>query len=254
MIILLSPAKIQNFKPHNSTENYSIPAFMKEAEKLVKLMRKLSPQELSKLLDINAKLTELNFDRYFNWHLPFTPQNAKQAALVFDGEVYRGLQASTFSEADFDYAQQHLVILSGLYGVLRPLDLIQPYRLEVSSVLQNKEGKDLYAYWQSKITKYVLNELKNTSPQLIINLASSEYFKSLNLKNKKINVVDIEFLEYKNDTLKPIVIYTKKARGLMARYLLKNRIDNIEDIKGFSDAGYWFSPQQSTENKLVFVR
>lgn len=254
MIILLSPAKIQNFKPQNLTQTYSVPVFMKDAQKLVRLMRQLSPTELSKLLDINAKLTELNFDRYFNWHLPFTSKNAKQAALVFDGEVYRGLQATTFSEGDFEYAQRHLVILSGLYGVLRPLDLIQPYRLEISSALKNETGKDLYAFWQSKITKYVLNELKSTTPQLIINLASSEYFKSLNLKNKKIKVIDIEFLEYKNDTLKPIIIYTKKARGLMARFLIKNRIDNIEDIKGFSDGGYWFNPHLSTESKLVFVR
>lgn len=254
MIILLSPAKIQNFKAQAVTSNNSLPTFMKEAEKLVKLMRKLSPADLGKLLDINSKLTELNFERYFNWHLPFTPENAKQAALVFDGEVFRGLQANTFTAEDFDYAQQHLIILSGLYGVLRPLDLIQPYRLEISSALKNEYGKDLYAFWSPKITKYVLSELKKTTPQLLVNLASTEYFKSLDLKNKKVKVIDIEFLEYKNDTLKPIVIYTKKARGMMARYLITNKIENIEDMKGFSDGGYWFNPQLSTENKLVFVR
>jgi len=254
MIILLSPAKIQNFKPQQVTDKYSIPHFTKEAKQLVDLMRQLHPTELSKLLDINNKLTELNYDRYFNWHVPFTSANAKQAALVFDGEVFRGLNAQTFTESDFEFAQQHLIILSGLYGVLRPLDLIQGYRMEVSSALRNENGRDLYAFWQPKITKYVLNELKSTTPQLIINLASSEYFKALDLKNKKVKVVDFEFLEYKNDNLKPIVIYTKKARGMMARYLITNKISNLEDIKGFSNGGYWFNPQLSTESKLVFVR
>ncbi len=254
MIILLSPTKIQNFKPQHVTDKFSTPHFMKEAKLLVNLMRKLHPSELSKLLDINSKLTELNYERYFNWHLPFTPENAKQAALAFDGEAFRGLQPNTFDDTDFDYAQHHLLILSGLYGALRPLDLIQPYRLEVSTALKNDAGKDLYAFWQPKITKYVLNAVKNTNPQLIINLASDEYFKSLDLKNKKLKVIDFEFLEYKNDTLKPIVIYTKKARGMMARFLIKNKIDNTEDIKGFADGGYWFNPQLSTENKMVFVR
>jgi cytoplasmic iron level regulating protein YaaA (DUF328/UPF0246 family) len=254
MLILLSPAKIQNFKPQQVTDLYSMPHFMKEAKQLVNLMRQLHPTELSKLLDINHKLTELNYDRYFNWHVPFTPENAKQAALVFDGEVFRGLQAINFTADDFEFAQQHLIILSGLYGALRPLDLIQGYRLEVSSALKNENGRDLYAFWQARITKFVINALKNTQPQFIVNLASSEYFKSLNLANKKVNVIDVEFLEYKNDTLKPIVIYTKKARGLMARYLIKNKIENIEDIKGFADGGYWFNPHLSTERKLVFVR
>ena len=254
MIILLSPAKIQNFKPQQVTDKYSMPQFMKEAKQLVNLMRQLEPTELSKLLDINHKLTELNYDRYFNWHVPFTPLNSKQAALVFDGEVFRGLQATDFTADDFEFAQQHLIILSGLYGALRPLDLIQGYRLEVSSALKNENGRDLYAFWQPRITKFVLNALKNTQPKVIINLASSEYFKALDLKNKKVNVIDVEFLEYKNDTLKPIVIYTKKARGLMARYLIKNKIENIEDIKGFSDGGYWFNPHLSSESKLVFVR
>lgn len=254
MILLLSPAKIQNFKPQQITDKFTMPHFMKEAQQLVELMRQLEPTELSKLLDINHKLTELNYDRYFNWHLPFTTENAKQAALVFNGEVFRGLNAQTFTESDFEFAQQHLIILSGLYGALRPLDLIQGYRLEVSSALKNENGKDLYAFWQPKITKYVLNELKNTTLQVIINLASSEYFKALDLSNKKVKVVDFEFLEYKNDTLKPIVIYTKKARGMMARYLITNKISNLEDMKGFSDGGYWYNPQLSTDSKLVFVR
>ena len=254
MLILLSPTKIQNFEKQTVTKSFTLPKYMSHAEKLISLMRQLSPTEISKLLAINAKLTELNYDRYFNWHLPFTPQNAKQAALVFDGEVFRGLDAKSFSESDFEFAQQHLMILSGLYGALRPLDLIQPYRLEISSALANEQGKNLYGFWKNTLTKHVLDELKIIKSQLIVNLASSEYFKALDLKNSNVRIIDVEFLEYKNDSLKPIVIYTKKARGMMARYLITNKIDNAEAIKGFSDGGYWFNPQLSTENKLVFVR
>lgn len=254
MIILISPAKIHNFKPHSFTEKYSQPVFMKEAEELVQLMRELNPTELSTLLEINTKLTDLNYDRFFNWHVPFTPQNAKQAAYVFDGEVFRGLQASSFTPAELDYAQQHLVILSGLYGALKPLDLIQPYRLDVSSALKNAAGKDLYPFWQKKVTDYILNQMLSTGSETLINLASSEYNKTLLLKGKNIRKIDIEFFEYKNDNFKQIVIYTKKARGLMARYLLQNQITDNEDIKGFNDVGYWFYPQLSTESKYVFVR
>jgi len=254
MLILLSPAKIQNFEKQNLIKTFTLPKFMHEAEQLISSMRNLSPSEISKLLSINSKLTELNYDRYFNWHLPFTLENAKQAALVFDGEVFRGLNAPTFTDADFEYAQQHLMILSGLYGALRPLDLIQPYRLEISSALVNEKGRNLYAFWQEKLTKHLFNELKKKHSNTVINLASSEYFKAFNLKNTDVNVIDVEFLEYKNDSLKPIVIYTKKARGLMARFLITNKIENPDDIKGFSDGGYWFNPQLSTESKLVFVR
>lgn len=255
MLILLSPAKIQNFRSQQITEKYTFPEFIAEAGKLVNLIRELSPNELSKLLDINANLTQLNFDRYFNWHKPFTVENAKQAVLVFDGEVYRGLDAKSFSDDDFEYAQIHLRLLSGLYGVLRPLDLIQPYRLEVSSKLINPQGNNLYDYWQKKVTKSVLSALVNScKPEILLNLASSEYFKSLNLKNKKVKVIDVEFYEYKNDTFKQIVIYTKKARGLMAGYVIKNRIEDEENLKGFSSDGYWYSPQMSTDNKLVFIR
>lgn len=255
MLILLSPAKILNFKSQNTISGFTIPEFSKEARELIELLKDLSPYELGKLLDINNKLTQLNFDRIFNWHYPFTAQNAKQAVLTYDGEVFRGLNAKTFSESDMEYAQNHLRLLSGLYGVLRPLDLIQPYRLEISSKLANRQGKDMYCFWSEKVTASILKSLKSSGkPEIIINLLSAEYFKALNFKNKKIRVIDIEFYEYKNDRLKQIVIYTKKARGLMARFIIQNRIGDIEDLKGFSDEGYWYSPQLSNENKLVFTR
>ena len=255
MLILISPAKIQNFKPQEFITEYTKPYFMDEAEQLVELMRELSPIELSKLLEINSNLSHLNIDRHLNWHRPFTLKNAKQAVLVFDGEVYRGLNAKTFSSEEIAYMQDHLRLFSGLYGILRPLDLIQPYRIDVSSKLENPNGKDLYAFWKEKVTAKVISELKKSGkPQVILNLASSEYIKTLNIKSTKINIIDIEFYEYKNDTLKQIVIYTKKARGMMARFVIQNRIEDIEDLQGFSEEGYWYSPQQSTDTKLVFTR
>ena len=255
MLILLSPAKIQNFSPQEFVTTFTKPEYVDEAGQLIALLRELSPVELGKLLDINANLTQLNFDRIFNWHRPFSLKNAKQAVFVFDGEVFRGLNAKTFSDEDFAYAQKHLRLFSGLYGVLRPLDLIQPYRLEVSSKLRNPFGKDLYDFWREKVTASVLHALKSSGqPPVILNLASSEYFKTLNLKNTNVKVVDIEFYETKNEQLKQIVIYTKKARGLMARYVIQHQIEKVEDLKGFAEAGYWFSPQLSTETKLVFTR
>jgi len=255
MLILLSPAKIQNFKTENHISEFTQPEFIKDAGLLIKLLQELSMEELARLLDINSNLTQLNFDRIFNWHKPFTLANAKQAIFVFDGEVYRGLDAKSFSQEEMEYAQSHLRLLSGLYGVLRPLDLIQAYRLEVSSRLANPQGKDLYDFWREKATKSIAKSLKASGkPEVILNLASSEYIKTLDLKNKRIKVINIEFYEYKNDQMKQIVIYTKKARGLMARYIIQNQIENLEDLKGFSDGGYWFSPQMSTETKLVFTR
>ena len=255
MLILLSPAKIMNFAPQPEITYCSKPEYIHEAEQLIELLRDLSPSELSKLLDINAGLTQLNFDRIFNWHLPFSLQNAKQAALVFDGEVFRGLNAKTLSDEDCQYAQTHLRLFSGLYGLLRPFDLIQPYRLEVSSKLQNTEGNDLYAFWREKVTRSVVKALKAAGkPEILINLASSEYFKTLDLKDTKTKVIHIEFYQLKDDKLKQIVIYTKKARGLMARYIIENKIEDPEDLKGFSAEEYWFSPQHSTDNRFVFTR
>jgi cytoplasmic iron level regulating protein YaaA (DUF328/UPF0246 family) len=255
MLILLSPAKIQNFAPQQLTNTFTQPTFLKEAEKLVHEIRQLSAYELSKLLSINANLGQLNADRYFNWKKPFTPNNAKQAVLAFNGEVFHGLDAKSFSNDDFDYAQSHLCILSGLYGALRPLDLIQPYRLEISTKLQVDTAKDMYTFWGDKLTTW-LNKAVNASgkPKTVLNLASGEYFKAINRSTLKAEVIDFEFLENKDDVYKPIVMYTKKARGLMARYVIDNRIEDTEDLRGFSSEGYWYSEKLSGENKMVFTR
>lgn len=255
MIILLSPAKIQNFKTQEDNRLFSQPEFIEEASYLVELMRELSPAEIGRLMEINAQLTHLNFDRFFQWHLPFTTQNAKQAVFAFDGEVYRGLNAKTFSEDEMHYAQNHLRLLSGLYGILKPFDLMQAYRLEVSSKLNNYSGNDLYPFWKEKVTKSIVRDLRlSGKPEFLLNLSSSEYSKMIDIKSAKIRMIDVEFLEYQEDNFKQIVVYTKKARGMMARYVIQHKIEEEEDLKGFNESGYWFHPQLSTKNKLVFVR
>lgn len=255
MLIVLSPAKIQNFAPQQLLKEFTQPEFLNEAEVLVHEMRQLSALDLSKLLGINANLSQLNADRYFNWHRPFSPENAKQAILVFNGEVFHGLDAGSFSEDDFVYLQSHLRILSGLYGILRPMDLIQPYRLEISTKLPTSKGKNLFAFWGEQLTIAMKKAVKDSGkPQVVLNLASGEYFNSIDRKLLKASVIDFEFLEMKDEEYKSIVMYTKKARGLMARYIIDNRIDKIEDLKGFSVEDYWFSEKLSSKEKFVFTR
>lgn len=256
MLIVLSPAKIQNFKEQNFTFEPTIPVYLKEASSLIRLIKQLSTSELSQLLQINNKLTQVNLDRYLHWHLPFSITNAKPAALVFDGEVFRGLNFESLTNKQATYAFQKLILLSGLYGCLRPTDLIQPYRLEVSSALNNKYGKDLYAFWKVKITSFIKNQINQSENEnkILLNLASAEYFKAIDSKKLKCRIIDIEFYEYKDDQFKQIVIYTKKARGLMARYVIENEIEDPEMLKGFDKAGYCFHPELSSENKFAFVR
>ena len=255
MLLLLSPAKIQNFTPQQYVQEFTIPEFLDSAGILVHKIKQLSRTELADLLSINSNLAQLNADRHFNWQVPFTPQNAKQTIFVFNGEVFHGLDAKTFSPEEFCYMQSHLRILSGLYGVLRPLDLIQPYRLDVSTRLKTEKGNNLYAFWKDHITPSLNNAiLASGDPKVLLNLASGEYFKSINRKQLQAEVIDFEFLENKNDQYVPIVMYIKKARGMIARYVIEHRIENVEDLKGFNADGYWFNSRLSTEKKLVFTR
>lgn len=255
MLIILSPTKNQNFKTESPTTLKSSPRFQKEAAELVRHIRKLKPSDLGKLLSTNHSLTQLNFDRYVKWNQADSVKDAKQAIAAFDGEAFRGLNAKTFSENEFIYAQQHLRILSGLYGVLRPLDQIEPYRLEVSSKLKNKRGADLYPYWRRKAT-LCINEDMNSAGEsrFLLNLASSEYLKMLDLKKFNFPVISPEFYEYRPEGFKQVVIYTKKARGMMARFVIVNRINDIDALQAFNDNGYWFHPELSTPVKPVFVR
>ena len=255
MILLLSPAKIQNFTPQQYTPDYTFPDFLDSAEILVHKIKQLSRIELAELLDINSNLAELNANRHFNWQVPFTPENSKQTVFVFNGEVFHGLDAKSFSPEEFDYLQSHLRILSGLYGVLRPFDLIQPYRLDVSTRLKTDAGNNLYAFWGNRITESLNKSIEASGgPQVLLNLASGEYFKSIKRRLLKAEVIDFDFLENKNDKYTPVVVYIKKARGMMVRYVIQNRIENVEDLKGFNADGYWYNSRLSTEKKLVFTR
>lgn len=257
MLILLSPAKIQNFKTPAPTAEYSQAVYLKEAEKLIQELKSYSIRELAGLMQVNVKIAEQNAERFFNWHRPFTPQNAKQALWVYNGEVFHGLDAGSMKDSEIDFAQQHLRILSGLYGILRPLDLIQAYRLDVSHKLGPSFGADLYEFWRDKITTEVKKALRQSGePKLIFNLVSGEYTKAFDPVQLKARIIDFEFLQYQPDTerFKPITVYIKKARGVMARYIIRNAVTNTEALKAFADEGYWYNEQLSTENKFVFVR
>lgn len=255
MLLLLSPAKLQNFEPQEFVKEFTQPQFMDAAEILMDKIRELSLYELAKLLNVNSKLAQINVDRHFNWQRPFTLKNAKQTIFVFNGEVFHGLNAITLSPDKLVYLQSHLRILSGLYGILRPFDLIQPYRLDVSTRLKTDAGNNLYAFWGNRITEALNIAIKASGgSQVLLNLASQEYIKSIYRKNLKAPVIDFEFLEYKDIEYKPLVMYIKKARGLMVRYVIENEIENLEDLKGFSTEGYWYNSRLSTEQKLVFTR
>ena len=255
MILLLSPAKIQNFSPQQYVTDYTMPEFLDSAEELVQKIKGLSRTELAELLEINSNLAQLNADRHFNWQVPFTTHNAKQTVFVFNGEVFHGLDAQGFTQDEFTYLQTHLRILSGLYGVLRPLDLIQPYRLDVSTRLKTDAGNNLYAFWGNRITQSLNKAIKTSGePKVLLNLASGEYFKSIKRSQLEAEVIDFDFLENKNDKYTPVVVYIKKARGMMVRYVIQNRIENVEDLKGFNEDGFWFNSGLSTEKKLVFTR
>lgn len=252
MLILVSPAKSLNFDKQNIVSDYTNPQFKKEASQLVQVLKKLKMQDLSKLMSISDKLAQLNVERFGVWQKQHEIENSKQAILSFTGDVYQGLQAETFSQEDFNFAQNHLRILSGLYGILRPLDLIQPYRLEMGTKLVFKDFKNLYGFWQEKITKEVNKILKEE--KVLVNLASNEYFKSVQSKNIKGEIITPIFKEKRGDIYKVISFSAKKARGLMSAFIIKNKIDNVEDIKAFSEENYSFNSELSKEKEWVFVR
>lgn len=254
MLILLSPAKTLNFEIEPQTTNFSEPLFPKQAAELVEILKKYPPPRLQKLMSINPNLADLNAQRYMEWHLPFTPENAKQALLVFKGEVYNGLKADTLNPDDVDYAQNHLLILSGLYGALRPLDLMQPYRLEMGTKLKNKKGKDLYAFWGDKITELVNKQMKDNGQKYLINLASDEYFSVLNKGKLNAEIITPQFKDYSNGSYKFLTVYGKKARGMMARFIIKNRIENVEHLKLFDEEGYFFNEKLPKDNTWLFTR
>lgn len=250
--MLLSPAKSLDFATPPQIADHTLPAFLDQSKTLISTLRKLSPADLAKLMGISDPLALLNFQRYADWHLPFTPENAKQSVLAFDGDVYDGLAAKTMSAADLAFAQQHLGILSGLYGLLRPLDLIQPYRLEMGTRLANARGKDLYAFWGERLAQ-AINARAEAFPA-VVNLASEEYFKAAQQKKLKATVIQPVFEDWKDGRYKIISFYAKKARGLMARYAIVNRISDPEGLKGFDSEGYAFVPDASDDATWIFRR
>jgi hypothetical protein len=254
MIIVISPAKKLDYKTPVNTKQYSIPELTEHSKILIEELRKCSIEDLTKLMNISYGLAETNLQRFLQWQLPFTPENAKPAILAFNGDVYEGLNAKNFDEQDFDFAQKHLRIISGLYGILKPLDLIQPYRLPMGTKLQNPKGKNLYQFWNDIITQQLNKDIKKNNEKYLINLASNEYFKAIKPEKLKAQIIDIAFKENKNGVYRVVSFYAKKARGLMSKYIIKNKINKIEDLKGFNEANYYFDSEQSTKNKLVFVR
>ncbi len=249
MLILLSPSKSMDFS--SKTEgDFTIPDFLSDSETLIKTLKKLSHEDISSLMKLSHKLTELNFERYRNFLTPFNADNAKQAGYAFQGDVYDGLQFKNLSNEDVEFAQNHLRILSGLYGFLTPLDLIQPYRLEMGTSLKTKLGKNLYDFWGEKITK----KINKSEEDLIINLASNEYYKVLKPKLLKAKVISPAFKEYKNGKYSMIMLYAKQARGLMAQFIIKNKITNADDLKSFNLSGYSYNDKLSSESEPVFTR
>ena len=254
MLMVVSPAKDLDFQsaaPHFATTQAEL---LPQSAELVSICRQLSPLQLSALMHISDKLAGLNAARFSQWQLPFTTDNAKAALFAFNGDVYQGLDATTLTPADVHYAQQHLRILSGLYGVLRPLDLMQPYRLEMGTALKNPRGSNLYQFWGEQVTQLLNQQLEQLQAPVLLDLASQEYFKVVKPKLLARPVVRVQFKDFNNGDFKIISFFAKKARGLMARFVLQQQIDQAEGLKDFDLAGYQFSPADSSAQQLVFTR
>ncbi|HEY7884350.1 MAG TPA: peroxide stress protein YaaA [Cellvibrionaceae bacterium] len=254
MLMVISPAKTLDFDAPAITRKISTPEFLSQSTELIEQLKALSPADISSLMGISDKLGLLNFDRYHAWQTPFTQNNAKQAILAFKGDVYTGLEAETFSAADFTFAQKQLRILSGLYGLLKPLDLIQPYRLEMGTRFANSLGENLYQFWGDTLTDALNQQLPKRGERVLVNLASNEYFKAVNIKALDARVITPVFKDWKNGQYKIISFFAKKARGMMSAYSVKHRLSDPEGLKSFNVAGYAWQPELSSPNQWVFTR
>jgi cytoplasmic iron level regulating protein YaaA (DUF328/UPF0246 family) len=252
MKIVISPAKSLNLDKELPTSLFTEAAFLKQAETIQKTLKKQKPKQLMELMDISEKLADLNWQRNQDWQLPFTPENARPAIYTFDGEVYTGIDAFTLPVDKVSVLQEKLRILSGLYGILKPLDLMQAYRLEMGTSIAIGSNKNLYEFWKSSVTDYLNSELNKD--ELFVNLASNEYFSAVDAKKLKVPVITPEFKDYKDGKLKMISFFAKKARGLMVRYIIDTNAETVEDLKGFNYEGYAFDANLSAGNKLVFTR
>ena len=256
MITIISPATTMNFDKTIELEKASMPVFSKDVNYLISLLREFNINDISELMNLSEDLSKLNYNRYQS----FSDENNKklQSILAFDGEVFNSIKVSDFTESDFEFINEHLRILSGLYGVLYPFDLIEPYRLEMKAKLKNECGNDLYKFWKSKITSFLIEELKNTDNKVLVNLASSEYLKCIDLKSikKEFKFIDIVFKDYddKSNTYKVKGLYAKKARGYMCRFIVKNKVDTIEDLLKFNIEGYVYNSELSNDEVITFTR
>ncbi|GAA5647184.1 MULTISPECIES: peroxide stress protein YaaA [Vibrio] len=254
MLIVVSPAKTLDYESPLATENYTQPELTEHSAELIEECRKLTPADVSALMKVSDKIAGLNVARFAEWSPTFTPDNSRQAILAFKGDVYTGLDAQTLSDADFEYAQKHLRMLSGLYGLLKPLDLMQPYRLEMGTKLANARGTNLYQFWDTIITNKLNDALQAQGDNVLINLASNEYFKAVKPKHLDGQIITPVFKDCKNGQYKVISFYAKKARGMMARYIIENRIESVAQLTQFDTAGYYFVEEESTPTELVFKR
>ncbi len=254
MIIVLSPAKTLDYE-FETSGNHSVPAFLGQSTKLISQLKKKEPKDIASLMGLSDKLATLNYDRYQSWTASKkASSDSKPSMLVFKGDVYQGLQAEDLTVKEMDFAQKHVRILSGLYGILRPLDLMKPYRLEMGTKLETAQGKNLYEFWGNKVQRNVLEELKKQKSDLLINLASKEYFTVLGKLPEELNVVSPAFKDYKNGKYKIISFYAKKARGLMARWIIQNKVTDFEDLIKFNLDGYKYSKAESSATTPVFLR
>ncbi len=254
MIIVLSPAKTLDYQTPPTLAEHSQPDFLDQSQQLVKGLRELSPAQLASLMKISDPLAVLNATRYGEWARPFTPDNAKQAVLAFNGDVYDGLAAPTLSAADLHFAQAHLRILSGLYGLLRPLDLMQPYRLEMGTRYINPRGRDLYAFWGEQITEALHSALVDVGARVLVNLASEEYFKAVRPKKLPVPVIQPVFEDWSGGKFRVVSFYAKRARGLMARFAMVNRLTDAVGLQDFGDDGYAYAADSSSDRVWVFRR
>ena len=254
MLFLLSPAKSLDYDTPPQVTIHTQSLFTRQSAALIDVLRTKTAGDISELMDLSSALSDLNVARYQAWSKKFAPKNAKQAVLAFNGDVYDGLNAKTLSAAKLDWAQEHVCILSGLYGVLRPLDLMQPYRLEMGTALKTSKGKNLYQFWDVQISNHLNERLAADKTPTVVNLASEEYFKVVDLKALKARVVSCVFEDYKNGKYKIISFHAKRARGLMARYAIDKKITSVKKLEVFSADGYQFAAEQSAPDRLVFRR
>jgi cytoplasmic iron level regulating protein YaaA (DUF328/UPF0246 family) len=254
MLIVLSPAKSLDYDTPATVADHTLPQFTKQSAELIDVLKPKSPAQIAELMDLSDALATLNVARYGAWSKKFTERNSKQAVLAFNGDVYEGLDAKTLSAKDLAWAQAHVAILSGLYGVLRPLDWMQPYRLEMGTKLPNGKGKDLYAFWGASVAEYINQQLADDPNPILLNLASQEYFKAVNRKALKVPVVECVFEDWKGGNWKVISFHAKRARGLMARYVIQRQIKTPKGLQRFDSEGYVYDAAASTPERLVFRR